>query len=120
MGILGKEKIKNEIIDTLELAKSKFPGSSISLDALCKKYRIDNSKRKNHSALIDCDLLTKVYINLIDQKEPTLDFKANNENKSEQINVQKSYFKKIVYPSAEEIKLHAEYLKNKIKRNFFN
>ena len=120
MGILGKEKIKNEIIDTLELAKSKFPGSSISLDALCKKYRIDNSKRKNHSALIDCDLLTKVYINLIDQKEPTLNFKANTENKSEQINVQKSYFKKIVYPSAEEIKLHAEYLKNKIKRNFFS
>ena len=120
LGILGKEKIKNEIIDTLELAKSKFPGSSISLDALCKKYRIDNSKRKNHSALIDCDLLTKVYINLIDQKEPTLDFKANNENKSEQIDVPKSYFKKIVYPSAEEIKLHAEYLKNKIKRNFFS
>ena len=120
LGILGKEKIKNEIIDTLELAKSKFPGSSISLDALCKKYRIDNSKRKNHSALIDCDLLTKVYINLIDQREPTLDFKANNENKSEQINVQKSYFRKIVYPSSEEIELHSEYLKNKIKRNFFN
>ena len=118
--IIGKEKINNEIIDTLELAKNKFPGSSISLDALCKKYRIDNSKRKNHSALIDCDLLTKVYINLIDQKEPTLDFKANNENKSEQIDVPKSYFKKIVYPSAEEIKLHAEYLKNKIKRNFFS
>ena len=88
--------------------------------ALCKKYRIDNSKRKNHSALIDCDLLTKVYINLIDQREPTLDFKANYENKTEKINVQKSYFKKIVYPSAEEIKLHGEYLKNKIKRNFFN
>jgi len=120
LGILGKEKIKNEIIDTLELAKSKFPGSSISLDALCKKYRIDNSKRKNHSALIDCDLLTKVYINLIDQKEPTLDFKVINENKSEKIDVQKSYFKKIVYPSAEEIKLHDEYLKNKIKRNFFS
>ena len=79
--ILGKEKIKNEIIDTLELAKNKFPGSSISLDALCKKYRIDNSKRKQHSALMDCDLLTKVYINLVDQKEPTLDFKVNNEKK---------------------------------------
>ena len=120
LSLNGREKISNEIIDTLELAKSKFPGSSISLDALCKKYRIDNSKRKNHSALIDCDLLTKVYINLIDQKEPTLNFKANTENKNEQINVQKSYFKKIVYPSAEEIKLHAEYLKNKIKRNFFS
>ena len=68
-------KIDNEIIDTLSLARDKFPGSQISLDALCKRYRIDNSKRVQHSALIDCDLLAKVYINLIDQKEPTLDFK---------------------------------------------
>ena len=118
--ILGKETIKNEIVDTLILARDKFPGSPISLDALCKRYRIDNSKRSKHTALIDCDLLAKVYINLTDQKEPTLDFKANNENKSEQTDVPKSYFKKIVYPTAEEIKLHAEYLKNKIKRNFFS
>ncbi len=118
--ILGKEKIKNEIIDTLELAKNKFPGSSISLDALCKKYRIDNSKRKQHSALMDCDLLTKVYINLVDQKEPTLDFKVNNEKKNNEDDIQKAYYKKIIYPSTEEIKLHNEFLKNKIKRNFFN
>ncbi len=118
--ILGKEKIKNEIIDTLELAKNKFPGSSISLDALCKKYRIDNSKRKQHSALMDCDLLTKVYINLVDQKEPTLDFKVNNEKKNNEDNIQKTYYKKIIHPSTEEIKLHNEFLKNKIKRNFFN
>ena len=118
--ILGKEKIKNEIIDTLELAKNKFPGSSISLDALCKKYRIDNSKRKQHSALMDCDLLTKVYINLVDQKEPTLDFKVNNEKKDNEDDIQKAYYKKIIYPSTEEIKLHNEFLKNKIKRNFFN
>ena len=118
--ILGKEKIKNEIIDTLELAKNKFPGSSISLDALCKKYRIDNSKRKQHSALMDCDLLTKVYINLVDQKEPTLDFKVNNEKKNNENDIQKAYYKKIIYPSTEEIKLHNEFLKNKIKRNFFN
>ena len=72
--ILGMEKIKNEIVDTLELARDKFPGSSISLDALCKRYRIDNSKRSLHTALVDCDLLAKVYINLIDQKEPSLDF----------------------------------------------
>ena len=72
--ILGKKKISYEIIDTLTLARDKYPGSSISLDALCKRYRIDNSKRTKHTALIDCDLLTKVYINLIDQKEPTLDF----------------------------------------------
>ena len=118
--IIGKEKIKNEIIDTLELAKNKFPGSSISLDALCKKYRIDNSKRKQHTALIDCDLLAKVYINLIDQKEPTLDFKNESDIKNEKKNEAKNYFKKIIHPSNEEIKLHQEFLKNKIKRNYFN
>ena len=72
--ISGKDKIDNEIVDTLVLARNKFPGSSTSLDALCKRYRIDNSKRTRHTALIDCDLLAKVYINLIDQKEPTLNF----------------------------------------------
>ena len=72
--MLGKETIKNEVVDTLVLARNKFPGSQISLDALCKRYRIDNSKRTQHTALIDCDLLAKVYINLIDQKEPTLRF----------------------------------------------
>ena len=118
--IIGKEKINNEIIDTLELAKNKFPGSSISLDALCKKYRIDNSKRKQHTALIDCDLLAKVYINLIDQKEPTLDFKNESDIKNVKKNEVKKYFKKIIYPSNKEIKLHQEFLKNKIKRNFFN
>ncbi len=118
--LLGMDKINNEITDTLELAKNKFPGSSISLDALCKKYRIDNSKRKQHTALIDCDLLAKVYINLIDQKEPTLDFKNEGDYKNEKKNLIKKYFKKIIYPSNEEIKLHQEFLKNKIKRNFFN
>ena len=73
--IAGKKIIKNEVIDTLVLARDKFPGSQISLDALCKKFRIDNSKRIHHTALIDCELLSKVYINLIDQKEPMLDFK---------------------------------------------
>ena len=72
--LMGKKKINNEIIDTLVLARDKFPGLQNSLDALCKRYRIDNSKRVQHTALIDCDLLAKVYINLIDQKEPTLDF----------------------------------------------
>ena len=81
MKILGKEKIKNEVVDTLILARNKFPGSSTSLDALCKRYRIDNSKRTKHTALIDCDLLAKVYINLLDQKEPTLQFQ-NNEKES--------------------------------------
>ena len=79
--LIGKNKInKNSIIDTLDLARDKFPGSGVSLDALCKRYRIDNSKRKKHTALIDCELLSKVYINLIDQKEPMLDFKATNQN----------------------------------------
>ncbi len=77
MKILGKEEIKNEVVDTLTLARNKFPGSSTSLDALCKRYRIDNSKRAKHTALIDCDLLAKVYINLLDQKEPTLQFQNN-------------------------------------------
>ena len=77
--LIGKEKIQNDIVDTLIIARDKFPGSSISLDSLCKRYRIDNSKRTHHTALIDCDLLMKVYINLIDQKEPTLNFE-NKEN----------------------------------------
>ena len=78
--IAGKDRInENEVVDTLELARDKFPGSAISLDALCKRFRIDNSKRSYHTALIDCELLSKIYINLIDQKEPTL----NLENKSE-------------------------------------
>ncbi len=118
--ILGKNKIKNEIIDTLTLARNKFPGSSISLDALCKRYRVDNSKRVQHNALIDCDLLAKVYINLIDQKEPTLDFKTVNE-KSETLKSSKIlYFKKIVKPSEEEVRKHKVFLKKDLKKNFFN
>ena len=73
--LINGKKINNEVIDTLELARNKFPGASVSLDALCKRYRIDNSIREKHTALIDCNLLSKVYINLIDQKEPSLDFK---------------------------------------------
>ena len=77
--LFGKEKIENEIVDTLTLARDKFPGSQVSLDALCKRFRIDNSRRTQHTALIDCDLLAKVYINLIDQKEPTLNFQNENQ-----------------------------------------
>ena len=120
LSLLGKKKLTNEVIDTLTLARDKFPGSPVSLDALCKRYRVDNSKRTNHTALIDCDLLAKVYINLIDQKEPTLNFqnqdselKINNNNAIE-------YFKKIVLPSADELKKHKEYLKNSLKKNFFS
>tara|TARA_B100000902_G_C26861794_1_gene693390 strand:- start:21 stop:686 length:666 start_codon:yes stop_codon:yes gene_type:complete len=120
LGILGKNKINNHITDTLALARDKFPGSSISLDSLCKKYRIDNSKRAQHTALIDCDLLAKVYINLIDQKEPTLDFQKQ-ENKSQILKKENIlYFKKIIKPSLEELKKHDDFLKKNLKKNFFN
>ena len=119
--MLGKEKLKNEnVVDTLSLARDKFPGSPISLDALCKRYRVDNSKRTQHTALIDCDLLAKVYINLLDQKEPTLNFKNEDNEKiiinSKNIN---QYFKKIIKPTEEEIREHKKYLKSSLKKNFF-
>ena len=119
--LLGKEKLDNEnVVDTLALARDKFPGSPISLDALCKRYRVDNSKRTQHTALIDCDLLAKVYINLLDQKEPTLNFK-NEDNEKIIINTNDTnqYYKKVVKPSEAELKLHKEYLKNNLKKNFF-
>ena len=117
--IIGKKKLENEIIDTLILAREKFPGSSVNLDALCKKYGVDNSRRKNHTALLDCDLLAKVYINLIDQKEPTLNFQNQNEDTFNIKMENKLYFKKIIKPSSDELKNHTEYLKNKLKKNFF-
>lgn len=117
--IIGKNKINNEVIDTVSLAKNKFPGSQISLDALCKRYRIDNSKRVQHTALIDCDLLSKVYINLIDQKEPTLDFK-NKEEEVSKLNTGKViYSTKVIKPSPEELKNHQIYLKTFLKKNFY-
>tara|TARA_X000000368_G_scaffold413129_1_gene400672 strand:- start:749 stop:1411 length:663 start_codon:yes stop_codon:yes gene_type:complete len=117
--ILGKDQIKNEVIDTLNLARDKFPGSQISLDALCKRYRIDNSKRIKHTALVDCDLLAKVYINLIDQKEPTLDFKSKEAFQKVTDEKKVIYFKKIIQPSAKETQDHNAYLKKDLKKNFF-
>ncbi len=119
--LLGKNKIDNNVVDTLELARNKFPGSAISLDALCKRYRIDNSKRVQHTALIDCELLSKVYVNLIDQKEPTLNFK-NQDNDKLDMNLLKNilYCKKVIKPSPEEIKSHKNYLKSSLKKNFFD
>ena len=122
LAILGKKKINSEnVIDTLALARDKFPGSPTSLDALCKRYRIDNSNRTQHTALIDCDLLSKVYINLLDQKEPKLNFQSE-ENIKSQINLNENslHYKKVIKPTEEEIKLHKEYLKKKLKKNFFN
>ena len=118
LSIFGKKKIDNEIVDTLILARDKFPGSPVSLDALCKRYKIDNSKRTQHTALIDCDLLAKVYINLIDQKEPTFNLQVQDQENI-QTNLNVNYFKKIVTPNEEEIKKHKEYLKKNFKRNFF-
>ena len=122
LALLGKKKLNKEnVIDTLALARDKFPGSPISLDALCKRYRVDNSKRTQHTALIDCDLLAKVYINLLDQKEPSLNFRSEDNDKiiinSNDIN---QYYKKIIKPSDKELKQHKEYLKLSLKKNFFN
>ncbi len=119
--IAGKEKItKENVIDTLDLARNKYPGSAISLDALCKRFRIDNSKREKHSALIDCELLAKVYINLIDQKEPKLNFNNFDETKKKDTNNSiNNYSKKIIIPSINELEKHKEFLKKDLKKNFF-
>ena len=117
--LLGKDKIDNEIVDTLVLAREKFPGSQISLDALCKRFSIDNSKRVTHTALVDCELLAKIYINLIDQKEPTFNFQETNNQKQKSNEGYSSYFKEIVKPSEVELKKHKEYLNQNLKKNFF-
>ncbi len=122
LAILGKKKLNSEnVVDTLVLARDKFPGSPTSLDALCKRYRIDNSKRTQHSALVDCELLAKVYINLLDQKEPTLNFQdQDNEKKLTNLNHSNQYYKQIIKPTPEEIELHKNYLTSSLKKNFFN
>ena len=119
--LLGKKKLNGEnVVDTLALARDKFPGSPTSLDALCRRYRIDNSKREKHTALIDCELLSKVYINLLDQKEPTLNFlNPDNNKEDDELNINSKYFQKIVEPSEEELKLHKDYLKSSLKKNFY-
>ena len=120
LSLIGKYKIdKKNIIDTLDLARDKFPGSQINLDALCKRFHIDNSRRDKHTALLDCELLSKVYINLIDQKEPTLDFKSLEKVKVDIDTNNLLYCKKIIYPTKEETKNHKEYLKSKVNKNFF-
>ena len=118
--MVGQEALKNEIVDTLQLARDKYPGSPLSLDALCKRYRIDNSKRVQHTALIDCDLLSKVYINLIDQKEPTLNFNNEITDNKNQKDDKVLYFKKIIKASDKEKNNHSQYLRTNLKKNFFN
>ena len=121
LSIAGYDKIdKKNVIDTLDISRKKFPGSPASLDALCKRYRIDNSKREKHTALLDCELLSKVYINLLDQKEPSLNFK-NQENLKEFSNTDISgkYSKKVVVITDEEISSHKSFLKSSLKKNYF-
>ncbi len=119
LSLLGKKKLSNEIVDTLVLAREKYPGSSSSLDALCKRYNIDNSIRTKHTALIDCELLAKVYINLIDQKEPSLNFIDNDDKNNIKNKSNVDYFKKIIKPSSIEISEHKKYLEKNLKKNFF-
>jgi len=119
LSLFGKKKINNEVIDTLILARDKFPGSPVSLDALCKRFRIDNSNRTQHTALIDCNLLAKVYINLIDQKEPTLNFQNQDTVVQDKNNLKVPYFKKVIKISEKEILNHKEYLKKHLKKNYF-
>lgn len=110
--------IKN-VIDTLEIARSKFPGTSNSLDNLCKKFNIDNSMRKKHNALLDCKLLREVYINLIGQKEPTLSLNEVNYSSDNNDNKKNLNFKKVLLPSKDEMSEHKNFLKSQIKKNYF-
>ena len=121
LSIAGLNKIDNsKVVDTLEIARDRFPGSSVSLDSLCKKFRIDNSKREKHNAITDCELLCKVYVNLLDQKEPSLSFvnvKDNIETLSEN---NSDIYSKVIYPvSSEEMKVHKNFIKSKMKKNYY-
>jgi len=121
--LLKKDEIKmKSVLDTLELARLKFPGSQNSLNALCKRFKIDNTKRQKHNALLDCKLLLEVYINLLGQKEPKLDFKLGNKNHPESLNYTSrisSYSKKIIKASSEEISSHKLFLKSSLKKNYY-
>ena len=120
LSIINKNKIlMDNVVDTLEIARNKFPGSGISLDALCKRFRIDNSKREKHTALIDCELLSKVYINLIDQKEPVFQFQNSKENNNISEIPFKNYSKIVIKPNEKEILEHKNFIKRELKKNFF-
>ena len=120
LSLISKKKISKEnVVDTLEIARNKFPGSGISLDALCKRFRIDNSKREKHTALLDCELLSKVYINLIDQKEPIFQFQKDLDKTITKSNKTNNYSKIILEPTKDELEMHKEFLKKEMKRNYF-
>ena len=118
LNLIKKDLIdKNLVIDSLHIARNKFPGTSNSLDSLCKKFNIDLSRRTKHNALLDCELLREVYINLLDAKEPR--FNLSNNNNENQIISNLNYNKKIVKISENEIKLHNEFIKKELKKNFY-
>ena len=120
--LIGKNEIKKDnIIDSLEVARGKFPGSSNSLDALCRRFGIDLSRRAKHNALLDCELLREVYINLLDAKEPKLIFsnETSTSNLVNRSNINKDYCKTILKPTAQEIKLHTDFLKKELKKNYY-
>ena len=121
LSLIGKSQIvKDNIVDTLEIAREKFPGSGVSLDALCKRYNIDSSRRKKHTALIDCELLAKVYINLLDQREPSLNFtQLDTITNKKNFNEKNIYEKKIILPTNVELEEHKKFLKSNLKKNFF-
>ena len=121
--LVNKKTInRKNVIDTLELARSKYPGAQNSLDALCKRFKIDNSKREKHSALVDCQLLKEVYINLLDQKEPKLDLESKDipdtklNNQAYEI---KNIQRKVIKISEEELELHKNFIKSSLQKNFF-
>ena len=120
--IKQKEIDGKDVIDTLEIARSKFPGTQNSLDALCKRFNIDNSKREKHNALIDCNLLKEVYINLLDQKEPKLNLESSEIiNPKFNDNIYKNNIsRKIIKISDEEMQLHKKYLKTSLQKNYYN
>ena len=121
--IKQKEIDKKNVVDTLEIARKKYPGAQNSLDALCKRFNIDNSKREKHSALVDCQLLREVYINLLGQKEPKLNLEANKVidlKFKDKIKEKKNYTRKIIKPNEEERELHKNYLKSYLQKNYYN
>jgi DNA polymerase-3 subunit epsilon len=120
--LIRKNEIKKDnVIDSLEVARNKFPGTSNSLDALCRRFNIDLSRREKHNALLDCELLREVYINLLDEKEPKLIFSNDNpeNNLKNRNNFKKDYCKIVVKPKEEELKLHKEFLKKELKKNYY-
>ena len=120
--LVKKDEIKkDQVIDSLEIARGKFPGASNSLDALCKRFNIDLSRRTKHNALLDCELLREVYINLLDAKEPKFVFsnETTDLDFKNRVNLTKKYCKKVIKPTAEELKLHSEFLKRDLKKNYF-